>query len=475
MSAALPVLRLADLARSGRGGVLPLELALASAGVLRLEAWLRVLPGRRYVGRGVWRDAAGERRQVLAKLLVGKKAARQFAQEQNGAGLLAAQGLPTPTLLAAECGADGGWLLFEFLENARVPGVESIDEAVRAIARLHERGLWQEDLHPDNLLAQDGQLCFVDGGGIRAETPGQALSPKRALENLGMFYAQWPIRMEAGLSGALASYCAQNPASGAGMSVSALQKAVTRQRRSRLRDWLKKIARECSSFCVREKSASGFCVVRRDAEKILSPLLKNPDAFINAGHLYKTGGAATVARVEVGGRTFVLKRYNIKHFRHALSRCWRRSRAWRAWREGNRLLALGIPTAKPLALVERRWFWFSGVAYLVTEYLPGEDILRRLQAEDALATPAANVAEIAAVGALFADLLRARLSHGDMKGHNLIWQEEEACWALIDLDAMRAHRQAATFERAHQRDCKRFLRNWPPDSPLSRYFSGLIK
>ncbi|MDR0735351.1 MAG: hypothetical protein LBF51_00725 [Zoogloeaceae bacterium] len=471
MSIALPVFCLADLAHGGRDVALPLAIPLASAGVLRLEAWLRVLPGQRYVGRGVWQDATGARRQVLAKLLMGKKAARQFAREQNGALLLAAQDLPAPALLAAEYVAgDGGWLLFEFLENARAPGAEDIDAAVRAIARLHARGLWQEDLHPDNLLLQDGQLCFVDGGGIRAEMPGRALSPGLALENLGMFCAQWPIGMEAGLSGALAAYRAQNPDSGARMEASALRRAVARQRRARLRDWLRKITRECSSFHVRKQGAFGFCVARRDAEEGIAPILENPDACIAAGHLYKDGGTATVARVEASGRTFIVKRYNIKHFRHALGRFWRRSRAWHAWREGNRLLALGIPTARPLALIERRWFWFSGVAYLVMEYLPGEDILHRLQAGDT----AANAAEIAAVGALFADLVRARLSHGDMKGSNLIWHEKEARWALIDLDAMRAHCQHLTFTRAHRRDCRRFLRNWPPDSPLAHHFFELL-
>jgi tRNA A-37 threonylcarbamoyl transferase component Bud32 len=386
--------------------------------------------------------------------------------------LLAAQGLPAPSLLAAEyIAGEGAWLLFEFLENARAPGVEEIDMAVRAIAQLHARGLWQEDLHPDNLLLCDGRLYFIDGGGIRAQTPGKALSPKRALENLGMFYAQWPIGMEAGLSGALALYRAQNPDSGAGMHLSAFLRAVRRQRRGRLRDWLKKITRECSSFCVRRKSAFGFCVLRRDAEKIIAPLLEDLDAHIRAGHLCKDGSTATVARVEASGQTFIIKRYNIKHFRHALSRCWRRSRAWHAWREGNRLLALGIPTAKPLALIERRWFWLSGVAYLVMEYLPGEDVLHRLQAGDV----AANAVEIAAVGALFADLRRARLSHGDMKGSNLIWLEKEARWALIDLDAMRAHHQSLTFMHAHKRDCARFLRNWSTDSSLGQHFFELLQ
>ncbi|MDR0673147.1 MAG: hypothetical protein LBF93_05730 [Zoogloeaceae bacterium] len=468
MSASLPVLCLADLVRSGRGGALPQAFSLDSAGVLRMESWLRVLPGRRYVGRGIWQDATGAGRQVLAKLLVGKKAARQFAREKNGALLLSAQGLSAPELLAAEYTAgDGGWLLFEFLENARAPGAEDFDAAICAVARLHARGLWQEDLHPDNLLMRDGRLYFVDGGGIRAQTPGTALSPRRALDNLGMFCAQWPIGMEAGLSGFLAAYRAENPASGAQMDCTALQKAVTRQRQARLRDWLKKITRECSGFHIRRKGAFGFCVTRRDIEEVIAPILENPDVCIATGQLCKDGGTATVARVEASGRTFIVKRYNIKDFRHALRRFWRRSRAWRAWREGNRLLALGIPTARPLALIERRWLWFSGVAYLVMEYLPGEDILHRLQTGDMTA----RRAEIAAVWDLFADLVRARLSHGDMKGNNLIWQEGR--WALIDLDAMRAHRHDLTFARAHRRDCGRFLRNWPPDSPLSHHFFEL--
>ena len=71
---------------------------------------VRVLPGQRYVGVAVWRG-----RKVLAKLLVGNKAPRAFSRELEGARLLAAQGLPTPLLLADGLReGEGGWLLFEF-------------------------------------------------------------------------------------------------------------------------------------------------------------------------------------------------------------------------------------------------------------------------------------------------------------------------------------------------------------------------
>jgi aminoglycoside phosphotransferase len=107
---------------------------------------------------------------VLAKLLVGSKAARHFQRELHGVRLLAEQGLTTPLLLADGLQeGEGGWLLFEFLEGAesladawppskacragrRATAV--LAEALDAMAQMHAKGLWQEDLHLDNLLRQ---------------------------------------------------------------------------------------------------------------------------------------------------------------------------------------------------------------------------------------------------------------------------------------------------------------------------------
>ncbi|MFT7750116.1 UNVERIFIED_CONTAM: hypothetical protein ODX56_00165, partial [Salmonella enterica subsp. enterica serovar Enteritidis] len=87
-----------ELRNAGRRPSLPLSLELADAAgpaKLQLLSLLRVLPGQRYVGAGVWRG-----RPVLAKLLVGSKAARHFQRELQGVRLLAEQGLTTPLLLA---------------------------------------------------------------------------------------------------------------------------------------------------------------------------------------------------------------------------------------------------------------------------------------------------------------------------------------------------------------------------------------
>ena len=195
----------------------------------------------------------------------------------------------------------------------------------------------------------------------------------------------------------------------------------------------------------------------------LLPLLADPDCFIAAGEILKAGGSATVARVVVNGRPLVVKRYNIKGVGHWLRRCWRPSRAWHSWREGNRLVFLGIPTAKPLAMLEKRTFWLRSRAYLVLECLDGENILARFEPYIGSTPPQA---ELAGVEELFAALLRERISHGDMKGTNLIWHDGR--WALIDLDAMHQHRARRIFARAFAADRARFLENWPAGSALRR-------
>ena len=467
-------MQLSDLKNAGRTPSLPLTVSLADAAGpadLQLLSLLRVLPGQRYVGAGVWRG-----RPVLAKLLVGSKAARHFQRELDGVKLLAAQGMITPLLLADGLkDGEGGWLLFEFLEGAESLGdawgkVESLPvladeqsavlaEALGAIGQLHGKGLWQEDLHLDNLLRHGGHLYLIDGAGIRAETTGQPLSRQKVLENLGVFFAQLPKTLEPFTEELLVYYLLSN--SEHALPLEALQKQIDKVRAWRLKDFLIKVGRECSLFSVR-RGAFGLRSIRREEEPAMLPVLERADALLDQGHLYKTGGAASVGRVEVAGRPLVIKRYNIKNFAHWLKRFWRPSRAWHSWREGNRLAFLGIATPKPLAVLETRFFWLRSKAYLVTEYLAGPDIIERFAPY--VESGEAPEAELQALDQLFARLIAERISHGDFKGHNLFWHQDR--WALIDLDSMCQHGSASSFAPAYARDRARFMRNWPQSSAL---------
>lgn len=467
-------MQLSELAGVGRAPQLPLTVTLADAAGsadLQLLSLLRVLPGQRYVGAGVWRG-----RPVLAKLLVGGKAARHFQRELEGVRLLAAQGLTTPLLLADGLqNGEGGWLLFDFLEGAESLGdawakVESLPvladeqsavlaEALGAIGQLHGKGLWQEDLHLDNLLRHGGQLYLIDGAGICAESAGQPLSRQKVLENLGVFFAQLPRALEPFTEELLVYYLLSN--SEHALPLEALQKQIDKVRRWRLKDFLIKVGRECTLFSV-QRGAFALRAIRREEESAMLPVLEQADALLDQGHLYKTGGAASVGKVQAGARTLVIKRYNIKGFAHWLKRFWRPSRAWHSWREGNRLAFLGIATPKPLAVLEKRFLWLRSRAYLVTEFLSGPDIIERFAPY--VENGQAPEAELQALDQLFVRLIDERISHGDFKGHNLFWQQDR--WALIDLDSMCQHGSVGSFAPAYARDRARFMRNWPESSAL---------
>ncbi|KMY02143.1 serine/threonine protein kinase [Pseudomonas syringae KCTC 12500] len=467
-------MRLSELKTAGRTPELPMSLTLADAAgsaELQLLTLLRVLPGQRYVGAGVWRG-----RTVLAKLLVGDKAARHFQRELAGVRLLAEQGLTTPLLLADGLqDGEGGWLLFEFLEQApslgdawnavkHLPPLADeqqavLGEALSAITRQHAKGLWQEDLHLDNLLRHKGQLYLIDGAGIRAEQAGTPLSRQKVLENLGVFFAQLPRSFEPFTEELLVHYLLSNAEHG--LPMEALQKQIDKVRSWRLKDFMSKTVRDCSLFSV-EDSASVFRAIRREEEPAMLPVLSQADALLDKGHLYKTGGAASVGRVEINGRPLVIKRYNIKNFSHWLKRFWRPSRAWHSWREGNRLMFLGIATPKPLAVQEKRFLGLRSKAWLVTEFIDGPDIIERFAPY--VENGDAPEVELLALDRLFAQLIQARISHGDFKGHNLFWHVDR--WAMIDLDAMQQHNSQSSFAAAYARDRARFMRNWPTQSAL---------
>ncbi|WP_369989280.1 lipopolysaccharide kinase InaA family protein [Pseudomonas xanthosomatis] len=475
-------MRLSELKAAGRSPALPLSVTLADAAGpadLQLLSLLRVLPGQRYVGAGIWRGT-----KVLAKLLVGSHAARHFQRELEGARLLAGQGLTTPRLLADGLkDGEGGWLLFEFLDDAQsladawaevehLPMLadeqhQVLGEALTAVAHMHAKGLWQEDLHLDNLLRQHGELYLIDGAGIKAETPGQQLSRQRVLENLGVLFAQLPKRLEPFIEEALVHYVMANAEHA--LPLEALQKQVDKVRNWRLKDYLNKAGRECTLFSV-ERNLSGLRAIPRGEVQAMLPVLQQADALLEQGHLYKTGGAASVARIEVDGRPLVLKRYNIKNTAHWFKRFWRPSRAWHSWIEGHRLGFLDIATPRPLAVLETRTLGLRNRAYLVTEYIDGPDLA-------ACFAPFVDSGEapdemVEALVQLMQQLIRERISHGDFKGHNLFWVDGQ--WSLIDLDAMCQHATQLSFAPAFARDRARLLRNWPSSSALHQRLDQVL-
>lgn len=458
-----------QLRAAGREPPLPCEFTLPQ-GQVRVLRWLRVLPGKRLVAEV---DCAGQ--PGVLKLFIATGAERHCQREVDGLLALQAHGVTTPALLGHGALHDGGhYVLSAYLAGShtlqqqwdllasRAPGdsgaMALLGQALALIAAMHRVGLVQTDLHLGNFLLHEQQLYVIDGDAVEALSPGQPLSAAQVEDNLAIFLGQLDPEWDALGELLLVDYLQHNPLA---LNPDRLARQVAQVRQRRLDDYLGKTLRDCTTFAVR-RSWSRFCVAVRSELDNLSVLLARPDDALAAQPLLKDGGSSTVGRTRVQGRELVIKRYNIKGFGHWLKRFWRPTRAWHSWLAAHRLQFLGIATPAPLAMIEQRFGPLRRRAWLITEYCGGVDLLHYL-GEDGQRLPEPAVAD--AMLAVFDQLVQARISHGDFKATNLLWHAERV-W-LIDLDAMQAHRSERSWQAAWQRDRQRFVRNWPPESPLA--------
>lgn len=467
----------ATLRAAGRTPPLNEPLLLDTAPLV-IRQWLRILPGKRLVGRGEWQG-----RPVLAKLFIAPGAARHWQREQQGIEALLGAGIATPALLASgELAGGGRYLLTDFIAEGQTlqqqwealrdssphcpEAVAILQRALTTIAAMHTRGLAQTDLHLGNFLQDAAQLYVIDGDAIEVSAAGQALALPAVLDNLGLFFAQLTPKWDVHLEPLLAYYRRGNPV--AGLEIADLRASVTAQRQQRLDNFLGKTLRDCSQFAVNQ-SWERFSAVLRQERAALAPLLADPDRAFGNQPLLKDGGSSTVTRTQLSDRTLVVKRYNIKSFGHWLSRFWRPSRAWHSWLAAWRLQFLGIATPQPLAMIERRLGPWRRQAWLITEFCPGPNLFSLL-GESGEAIPDPQTAE--ALLHVFRQLVAARISHGDFKATNLLWQDGQV--VLIDLDAMQAHTDEARWRKAWTRDRARFIRNWPADSALAGWLESAM-
>ena len=208
-----------------------------------------------------------------------------------------------------------------------------------------------------------------------------------------------------------------------------------------------------------EKNFRRFLICRRDyLTPQMQAFLHNPGLYFEQTAEYfkkAPGEATTVGIVALGGKKFVVKRYNPKGFWHGIKRMLRSSRALRSWENSRYLERYGIATAKPAAVFMERFGPFRGTTYFIMEYvhgLRGWDIFKR---DSERRDSWENILE--GVAALLKKLYAARVTHDDFQHNNMIFVEGEP--VLLDLDHMRVHLYNSIWFRINfRKDVKNFLR-----------------
>ena len=301
---------------------------------------LRYLPGRRWVLRARMRG-----RDVAAKLFIGIRAQRDYSREKAGMATLAGTGVQVPAIVAEGRFGWGFWLAFEWLVGVD-PAVTPVGSLVDLTARLHAGGVLQTDPHPDNFVATAGGLVAVDGGRILP----RRMTHRRSISNLADLLARCdasPQTVEDGYR----RYCLARGWAFEPRGLELLSKRKRRMQRRHTRRYLKKTLRRCSMFEVERHADFDAIYARVAGCPELAQLFSSPEAAINDGVAFERGDTSTAARVAIGDKRYVVKRYSAK-----------RRRAQRAWLNGHRLHLDGVPNAMPIALLRARG---NNPAYLV--------------------------------------------------------------------------------------------------------------
>ena len=400
---------------------------------------LRVQPGRRLVARASLDGSPGG--DVIVKAFYGPRSKRDCRRERRGHQALESTGVAVPRLTGAGRGAGAHVLAFEPVDAAHAPGVTDLAAVASVVARLHAGGVRQRDLHLGNFLVAGGVVYAVDGGGARRQRMGRRACLRDVARMLAGGAPEWDV------ADAVTTYVKARGWTLGRREHGQIDVLLAAARRREAVRLARKSVRDCTPFAVHADNGGFTATARYDADADLEAVLADPERAVAMGVPLKCGRTATVVRC--GG--LVVKRYNVKNRAHWWRLKIRASRARRAWQTGHGLRLLGVPTARPRALLER----FdaapgSASAYLVLDYVEGTSLA------DMTSGPTSTV--LSAVRDLFAGLRRACVAHGDMKATNLIVADGKV--HVVDLDAAVWHRNAWWFRRRHQRDRERFQRNF---------------
>jgi len=248
------------------------------------------------------------------------------------------------------------------------------------------------------------------------------------------------------------------------------RKAAALARREQ-RKWQRKLYRSGEQQRC-QRSHTAFRVVKNSHDGAeMQKFLSDPDRMMARAEVLKHGDSTTVVRLQLDGHDLVVKRYNIMGLLHGLKRLLQPSRAWRCWASAHILGRVGIRTAAPVAMMERRFGPLRRQAWFVTEYVEGEDALAVLSQ-----CPADSPnwqQRLMQFSYLFSIMRKEQLVHGDMKATNFLLTDEGL--VVLDLDGSRRIGNSRKFHRCFNRDLARFLKNWEQDKDRHQSARALIR
>jgi tRNA A-37 threonylcarbamoyl transferase component Bud32 len=329
--------------------------------------------------------------------------------------------------------AHGEWLLAQSLEERKIPVVrhaalgerwswrgllESVliteefdgkclddssgvapENVLEFINFLHDHGVLQTDLHPQNILANaSGEIRLVDLHHAKIKT--DITAEERAL-NLAYLHMAFPMPVAPEVAKITAG----------------MRKKIIARRSARSfghnRHFIPK-----RFGALRWRTRPPFMTPRAEA------IMRDPDGFLaTRAKIFKPGRSCTVGAAD----GVVVKRYNLRKILNLAKDIFRRSKALRSFRKAYHLELVGIPTARSIATADERRFGLQVRSYFLMEEIPGAVDLGKWTGD---ANTAAHL-----LAELLAKLHNEGFRHRDLKETNILFDENGKIF-LIDLEGL---------------------------------------
>lgn len=304
---------------------------------------------RRIEGRRTVFDAIYEDRGVIVKRFEDVFSVFRCRREKRGLERLTERGLETPKVLLFGKDSEGCHILIiEKIDGAAdvlsaIKSVENKEDArkilvelFRYLARMHQAGVVQYDLHPGNYLRAEGRVCAIDPA--RMAFRKNPISFSESHLQLAMLMTSVPVPLLDYETAFLRAYCDVRGMVCNESLTERVRLLTARYRKRKLPHTLKKTLRNCKEFLVlKESSYYGV---------FFKQVFDTESARQCIAHLAATG------RCDKANCTMTT--YQPKHWTVAL--CWRLfgSPARRDWLTAWKNRCIGQSGGQPAAMIEHR-------------------------------------------------------------------------------------------------------------------------
>jgi len=325
-------------------------------------------------------------------------------------------------------------------EVAKAKEPRSIMELAATVRTFQDAGLFHQDLHGGNFLWDGDSLFLTD---LHRTKIVESLSPNQRLWNLAHLFHSlrtiWGEREQLRFLDQYFDGISDGPKKRE-ILFERIYPSMDRLQKRQWRSRTKRCLQESTEFTVQKERGISYFHRRDFPLNRLKRVMEEHRTLVRerSSALVKYSPEVLVSILSDEGEQIGLKQFCYPHFWGWVKEYFRRSKGLKAWTAANGLRARGLPTLKPLALVERKGWMGLRESFLFMEALANDLEMDRYVLKGFEGLKRKRVF-IKAFARWLDGLHGVGVYHKDMKTCNILVSEKGEAWDfhLLDFEDVR--------------------------------------